>query len=79
MKITQSLFVASALALSFGPTAVNAQNVGIGVTNPPDLRNENAKLKANTTALTTRLEALEKTVVRAESQPGEVHPVALNQ
>jgi hypothetical protein len=44
-----------------------------------DLRNENSKLKAETTALATRLEALEKTVVRAESQPGEVHPVALNQ
>jgi hypothetical protein len=34
MKITQSFFVAGALAFSFGPTAVNAQNVGIGVTNP---------------------------------------------
>jgi Chaperone of endosialidase len=44
-----------------------------------DLRNEDAKLKAETTALASRLEALEKTVVRAESQPGEVHPVALNQ
>jgi hypothetical protein len=44
-----------------------------------DLRNENAKLKAETTALATRFEALEKTVVRAESQPGEVHPVALNE
>jgi hypothetical protein len=44
-----------------------------------DLRNENAKLKAETSELAIRLEALEKTVVRAESQPGEVHPVALNQ
>jgi hypothetical protein len=34
MKITQSFFVAGALAFSFGPTAVSAQNVGIGVTNP---------------------------------------------
>jgi hypothetical protein len=44
-----------------------------------DLRNENAKLKAETSELATRLEALEKTVVRAAAQPGEVHPVALNQ
>jgi c-di-AMP phosphodiesterase-like protein len=44
-----------------------------------DLRNENAKLKAETSELAIRLEALEKTVVRAAAQPGEVHPVALNQ
>jgi Chaperone of endosialidase len=44
-----------------------------------DLRNENAKLKTETSELAARLEALEKTVVRAGSQPGEVHPVALNQ
>ena len=44
-----------------------------------DLMNENAKLKAETSELAARLEALEKTVVRAESQPGELHPVALNQ
>jgi hypothetical protein len=44
MKITQSLFVAGALALSFCAAAVNAQNVGIGVTNPASKLTVNGNL-----------------------------------